>query len=134
MECQSFSYYGKDFADLLEVGFGIDQVKFQWYVRVKIALHMGKTLPEIRYFAFARNVYPIRFCRSWDICSSSSSAWGPSPPTFSMGSVPQRGNQRPPGRPFRQQKCWRGGSGSQYQNKGKHVWKCAVNPGRGAKA
>ena len=53
-----------DFAELSEVDLGIDQAKFQGYARVKIALHMGKSLPDIRYFAFARNVYPIRFCSS----------------------------------------------------------------------
>ena len=77
-----------DFAELLKVDFGIEQAQFRGYRRIKIALHMGKALPDIRYFTFARNVYPIRFCRSWDICSSSSSTWGPCPPTFSMGSTP----------------------------------------------
>ena len=78
----------KDFTELLEVDLGIEQAKFQGYVRIKIALHMGKSLPDIRYFAFARNVYPIRYCKSWDICSSILSSWGLSPPTFSMGSAP----------------------------------------------
>ena len=53
-----------DFAELLEVDLGIDQVKFQRYARIKISLHMGKSLPDVRYFAFVRNIYPIRFCRS----------------------------------------------------------------------
>ena len=63
-----------DFVVLLEVDLGIDQAMFQGYARVKIALHIGKSLLDVRYFAFARNVYPIRFCRSWDIYSSSSSS------------------------------------------------------------
>ena len=46
-----------DFAELLEVDLGIKEAKYQGYTRVKIALHMGKTLPDVRYFAFARNVY-----------------------------------------------------------------------------
>ena len=79
-----------DFAELLEVDFGIEQAKFQGYARVKVALYMGKSLLDVRYFAFARNVYPIRFCRSWDICSFSSSSWGPNPPSFSMGSASER--------------------------------------------
>ena len=48
-----------DFAELLEVDLGIEQAKFQGYARVKVALHMGKSLPDVLYFAFARNVYPI---------------------------------------------------------------------------
>lgn len=63
-----------DFAELLEVDLGIEQAKYQGYGRVKIILHMGKSLLNVRYFAFAKNVYPIRFCRSWDICTSSSSS------------------------------------------------------------
>ena len=53
-----------DFAELLEVDLSIEQAKFLGYARVKIRLHMGKTLLVVRYYAFAKNVYPIRFCRS----------------------------------------------------------------------
>ena len=53
-----------DFTELLEVDLGIEQAKFQGYAKIKIALHLGKSLPDVQYFAFARNVYPIRFNRS----------------------------------------------------------------------
>ena len=48
-----------DFVELLEVDLGIDQAKFQGYARVKIALYMGKSLPDVRYYSFTRNVYSI---------------------------------------------------------------------------
>ena len=63
-----------DFAELLDVDLSIDQVKFQGYARVKIRLHMGKSLPEVRYYAFTRNVYPIQFYKSWDLCPLASSS------------------------------------------------------------
>ena len=49
-----------------------------------------------------------------------------------MGSASQKGNHRPFAQPFRNSKGWRGGSGNQVVNQGKHVWKRAVNLGRGA--
>ena len=49
-----------DFAKLLEVDLGTKQAKFQGYARVKVALHMGKSLPDVRYFAFVRDVYPYK--------------------------------------------------------------------------
>ena len=48
-----------DFAKLLDVDLSMEQAKFQGYARVKDRLHMGKSLPDVRYFAFARNVYFI---------------------------------------------------------------------------
>ena len=63
-----------DFAELLEVDMSLDHVKFLDFARLKVRLHMGKELPDVKYFAFARHVYPVQFCCSWDICSSSSSS------------------------------------------------------------
>ena len=63
-----------DFAELLEVDMSLGNVKFLDFARLWVRLHAGKDLPELKYFAFSRHVYPIRFCRSWDLCHSSASA------------------------------------------------------------
>ena len=44
-------------------------------------------------------VYPIRFNRIWDICSSSSSSWGPGP--FSVDSYFYRDSRKPFGKQYK---------------------------------
>ena len=43
-----------EFVDLLEVDLSLENVKFLGFARLKIRLHMGKDLLEIKYFAFSR--------------------------------------------------------------------------------
>ena len=118
-----------DFAELLEVDMSLDHVKFLGFARLKVRLNMGKELPKVKYFAIARQVYPIRFCRSWDLCLSSSSAWGA--PSFSMGSSYHKGFRKPPSRPNKSQKNWKGGNAHRSANFGKNVWTRSSGQGRG---
>ena len=95
-----------DLADLLEVDMSLENVKHLGFARLRIQLPLGKDLPDTKFFSFSRQVYPIMFCRSWDLCPSSSSSWNDAP--FSLGSSSNRVAQKPPGRPFKSQKNWKG--------------------------
>ena len=46
-----------EFAVLLQVDFGIEQARFQGFAKIKIRLHLGKDLPDVRYFSFGHHVY-----------------------------------------------------------------------------
>ena len=52
-----------NFAELLEVHFSNDNARYLGYARLKVRLHLGKDLPDLRYFSYARDVYPIRYSR-----------------------------------------------------------------------
>ena len=85
-----------EFAELFKVDFVNVQARFLGFAKVKTRLHLGKDLPDLRYFYFGCLVYPIRFNRIWDICAPSGSSWGLGP--FSMGSYSYRDSRKPYGK------------------------------------
>lgn len=120
-----------EFAEILEVDLSNDQARFQGFAKVKIRLHLGKDLPKLRFFAYAKIVYPIRFIWVWDIYSPPISTWGTPTMPFSMGAYSSRGSQKMFGNTFRGNRGWRGGQGT---NSGANVWtKSSVGSRKGGR-
>ena len=48
-----------DFVELLEVDFSHDNARCLGFAGLKVWLHLGEDLLDLRYFSYARDVYPI---------------------------------------------------------------------------
>ena len=109
------------FAELLEVDYSNENAWYPGYSRLKVQIHLGKDLLDLRYFSYVRNVYPIRFSNVWDICSSSAPSWSTHIAPFSMGSFTSRSSCKSYGKFVKGNQCQRSGQGGHGVNSNNNV-------------